>query len=749
MGILFDNRTSTFTLQTKNTTYQMQVTQPGYLMHLYYGRKTTGDCLDYRYVVTQAGFSPNPYAPHCQHTASMDLLTQEYSSENTGDFRLSALEITMENGAFGTDLRYLRHQILPGKYRVKGMPSSFAQGGEAQTLLITLEDAASRLQVDLLYGVFEEKDVITRAVRLRNAGRCAITLRKAASLTLDLPFGQWDLMHFFGRHCMERQAQRTQLMQGIQTVASRRGASSHHHNPFVILCDRGCCEDYGNCIGFMLVYSASHRTDIEVDQMHSVRVVMGIHDESFSWELAPGETFYTPEVLLTYSHRGLTALSQTYHRFLRQNIIRSQWNHQRRPVLINNWEATYYQYTADKILTLAQQASELGVELFVLDDGWFANRNDDTAGLGDWFVNEEKLPGGLLPLIKKIGDMGMQFGIWIEPEMVSEDSLLYRAHPDWALTVPDRKPALSRNQLVLDFANPEVVDYLYQQLSRLLRNNPIAYVKWDMNRNMTDVYSKRLPANRQGEVIHRYILGVYDLLERLNTAFPNVLFEGCAGGGGRFDAGMLYYFPQIWCSDDTDAIERMTIQYGTSYGYPICTVGAHVSACPNHQTGRSTPLGTRALVAMAGTFGYELDPGSLCEEEREQIKQQISRFHRYYDLIQNGDYYRLTAPGEQPFMAWEFAQPDGGRVLFNLVVTHTTANSPSIHFCLKGLDPNGYYRVEESFCDGCEVVLESIHMSEPVHKKHRISGSSLMYAGYTLPAMQGDYPCLQLLFVRQ
>ena len=743
MSILYDAQTAAFTLHTQNTTYQMQIARTGHLLHLYYGRRTGGDCLDYQYVPMDAGFSPNAYELRYQRTASVDLQPQEYSSENTGDFRLSALEVTLENGAFGTDLRYKSHTVLPGKYRVEGMPAAFAANGEAETLIITLEDAASHLQVDLLYGVYESKDIITRAARLRNAGAGTLTLQKAASMVLDLPFGHWDLLHFHGRHCMERMPQRMPLMRGIQTVASRRGASSHHHNPFVILCDHRCDENHGDCIGLMLVYSGNHRTDVEVDQMSSTRVVMGIHDEQFNWTLAPGEVFHTPEVLLTFSHRGLTALSHTYHRFLRQNIIRSRWNTRQRPVLINNWEATYFNFTAEKIVQLAEQAAALGVEMLVLDDGWFGKRNDDNAGLGDWYVNTSKLPGGLDPLIEKINALGMKFGIWVEPEMVSEDSDLYRAHPEWALTVPDRKPVMSRNQLVLDMADPAVIEYLYTQFSALLREHHIEYVKWDMNRNMADVYSHSLPAARQGEVFHRYILGVYSLLERLTGEFPDVLFEGCAGGGGRYDAGMMYYFPQIWCSDDTDAIERMTIQYGTSFGYPISTVGAHVSACPNHQTGRTTPLGTRALVAMAGTFGYELDLSKLSDGEKDQIREQIRRFHRHYDLIQNGDYYRLTDPQEQSyFNAWEFAAPDGSRALLNLVVTHARANPTGVHFRLKGLDPDARYSVGELHCDGCELTLEGC-------KDRLISGSSLMYAGYTLPLMRGDYPCVQMLFVRR
>ena len=748
MSIHFEPANHTFTLTTQNTTYQMQVDVLGHLLHLYYGRKTAGDCLAYQYIPCDCGFSPNPYPMRHERTASLDLLPQEYTGFNTGDFRLSCLEVSDGNGAYGADFYYTGHEILPGKYSVAGMPSVFDRENEAETLVIYLADPVNGLELHLLYGVFAQQDVITRAARLINAGDSSMRLEKAASVCLDLPFGQWDLIHFHGRHTMERQMERIPLSRSIQTISSKRGASSHHHNPFVILCDPSATEDQGECYGMMLVYSGNHRTDIEVDQMGSVRAVMGIHDEQFSWPLAPGECFDTPEVILTYTHQGLTHLSHTYHNLIRNNIIRSKFGTMRRPVLINNWEATYFQFDADRIVSIARQAAELGVEMLVLDDGWFGKRDDDNSGLGDWFVNEEKLPGGLTPLIRQINDLGMKFGLWVEPEMVSEDSDLYRAHPDWALTIPGRKPAMGRNQLVLDLSRKEVVDYLYERLSSILSEHNIAYIKWDLNRNMTDVYSRALPPERQGEVFHRYMLGVYDLLERLTTKFPDVLFEGCSGGGGRFDAAMLAYFPQIWCSDDTDAIERLSIQYGTSFGYPISAVGSHVSACPNHQTGRTTPLETRAVVAMSGTFGYELDLNKLNNEEKEQVRRQIKRFQAYYDLIQNGDYYRLAAPAENGyFVAWQFAAQDRSEALVNLVVTHPRSNPNPVHFRLKGLDPEARYVIQEQHFGGCHAPQDSIPISEDA-RAHIYSGSALMYAGYSMPLIFGDYPSVQLHFIR-
>ncbi|MGM9578953.1 MAG: alpha-galactosidase, partial [Evtepia sp.] len=576
---------------------------------------------------------------------------QEYSGEYTGDYRVPSLRLETDSGIRGTDLRYVSHEIRPGAYAIAGMPAAFDGDGQARTLSITLEDPAAGIQAELLYTVFPERDMIARSARIRNCGGEAVRLNKAASCCLDLPFGDWQLLHFHGRHTMERQAERVSLMNGIQTVASSRGASSHQHNPFVILCGPSATEDHGECYGLMLVYSGNHKTEIEVDQAGSTRAVMGIHDGGFSWRLLPGEVFDTPQVLLSFSDRGLTPLSQNYHKFLLRNLCRSRYALRRRPVLLNSWEAAYMDISQEKLLEIARGAKELGAELFVIDDGWFGNRDDDTRGLGDWFANEKKLPNGLLPLIRQIRDLGLQAGLWVEPEMVSEDSDLYRSHPDWALTVPGRKPTMGRSQLVLDLSREEVVDWLHDTLSRLLRENPIDYIKWDMNRNLADLYSRGLPADRQGELAHRYVLGLYDLLDRLTTEFPDVLFEGCAGGGGRFDAGMLAYCPQIWCSDNTDPISRLTIQCGTSYGYPLASMGAHVSASPNHQTGRTTPLGTRGTVAMTGAFGYELDPARLTAKEKDQIRQQIARYRRWQDLIREGDYYRLHQG--DPFTAWQ------------------------------------------------------------------------------------------------
>ena len=750
MSIVFQNPSRIFRLETHNTSYCMQIDSRGHLLHLYYGSRIGEGDLAALYPPADVSFSPNYYTHRFDRLASPDILPQEYTGCNVGDFRLSTISVTDAAGVRGADFLYVSHEISPGKYALNGLPAAHDEDKEAETLTVRLQDPVTGLGLELLYGVFERQDVITRAVRLANHGNGALQLHKVASACLDLPFGQWDLIHFHGRHAMERQVQRVHLADAIQTVSSTRGASSHHHNPFVILCDRQATEEAGACCGVMPVYSGSFRTDVELTQNGLVRLVTGIHDDGFCWLLQPGEQFAAPEVIFAYSDQGLGRLSQIYHRFLRHNICRGPWRFARRPILINNWEATYFDFDTEKIVRIAEKAAGLGVELMVLDDGWFGKRNDDNSGLGDWQVNTRKLPGGLDPLIRRIHALGMKFGIWVEPEMVSVDSDLYRAHPDWALTLPGRDPAMGRDQLVLDLARPEVVEYLAGCMTALLQEHAIDYVKWDMNRNMSDVYSRALPPERQGEVTHRYMLGVYSLLERLTQQFPQVLFEGCAGGGGRFDAGMLAYCPQIWCSDDTDAIERLTIQNGTSYGYPVSAVGAHVSACPNHQTGRMTPLETRAVVAMSGTFGYELDLNRLTEAECGEVRAQIERFKRWAELIGSGAYFRLVPPdGESDFTAWQFASEDRREALLNLVVTHPRANPRSAHVCLRGLDPNACYRVDELVFAARSDVADARHEGgTAVLTRGNFSGSFLMHAGVALPHLFGDYPAVQIHFVQ-
>ncbi|MFR9150527.1 MAG: alpha-galactosidase [Hungatella sp.] len=726
MAIIMNQAEQVFTLQTKRTTYQMKAGDYGILLHLYYGARVEDCTMDYLLHRKDVGFSGNPYEAGEDRTFSLDTLPQEFPSYGVGDYRNNCVGVCQADGTRAADFRYVSWEIREGAHKIPGLPCLFDEDETAETLVIFLEDAASSLKLELYYVVFADRDVIARSARITNGGKEAVRLEKMMSACLELPNGSWEAIHFHGRHAMERRLERLPLMHGTMEVGSRRGTSSHQHNPGVILCSPDATEEHGGCYGLSLIYSGSFSMEIEMDQMDSVRAVCGINPEFFEYRLEPGEAFDTPQLMMTYSGSGLGRMSANFHSIIRHNLCRGKYKFARRPVLINNWEATYFDFNEEKILSIARQASELGIEMLVLDDGWFGSRDSDNAGLGDWFVNTDKLKGGLTDLVTGINGLGMKFGIWIEPEMVNEDSRLYREHPDWALTIPGRKPCRSRNQLVLDMSRSEVRDYVFDSIAAVLKSANVEYVKWDMNRSICDVYSAVLPKERQGEVYHRYVLGIYDLMERFTSSFPNILFEGCSGGGGRFDPAILYYSPQIWGSDDTDGIERLEIQYGTSFFYPISAVGSHVSAIPNHQTGRRTPLATRGVVAMAGSFGYEMDLNLLTEDEKEAVKAQVEDYKKYYDLIHNGDYYRLTSPqGDSGFTAWQFVSGDKTRTLLNLVITHVRANSPDLWFKLRGLDPEKRYRLEEN---------------------GRIySGSALMNAGISIPMIMGDYPAVQMV----
>ena len=681
-----------FNLETENTLYQMKVDRFGVLNHLWYGEKTDC-CMDYLLDYPDAGFSGNIYEAENERTYSLNTLPQEYSTSGVGDFRISAISVTHEDGSNALDLRVREYQIKKGKYEIPGLPAVYAKEDEAETLGITLKDTATEAEVILKYGVFEKEDVITRSVVVKNSGKTPIVINKVHSMCLDIPYGDWEWMHFYGRHTMERQAERVPVLHGISESSSSRGTSSHHQNPAVLLCEKDCTETNGHCIGAALMYSGGFQAQVEKDQLEQVRLVMGIHPDTFEWTLEAGEAFYTPEVILSCSTTGFAKLSQNFHHIIRNHVCRGTYQLSSRPVLINNWEATYFDFNEEKILNIARQASKLGIDMMVLDDGWFGKRDDDCSGLGDWFVNEKKLNGGLKALVEKINAMGMKFGLWFEPEMVSEDSDLYRNHPDWAIQIPGRKPMRSRYQLVLDMSNPEVVDYLYGVMSAILRENHIEYVKWDMNRSISDWYTATLSRGRQMEMPHRYVLGLYELLEKLTSEFPDVLFEGCSGGGGRFDAGMMYYCPQIWCSDDTDAHERTFIQYGTSFFYPTSTVGSHVSAVPNHQTGRITSIETRGVVAMAGSFGYELDLNQLSEEEKTVVAKQVTHYKEYQSLIYNGDYYRLANPFEDGMSAWSWISEDKKTILVQGVLFRAKPNVLRKTLRLMGLEAKKNYKI--------------------------------------------------------
>lgn len=728
MAIIVDEKTGLFQLITDNTEYQMKADKYGVLRHLWYGEKTGCD-MEYLQSYPDVGFSGNIYDAEDDRTYSLDTLPLEYACEGVGDYRITGISAVHQDGSCALDLRYKGYRIIKGKYAINGLPAVYADENEAETLEIILKDKYSDIEVTLRYGVLPKLDIITRCVSVANNGIQPVILTKVASLCLDIPHGKWEWVHFHGRHTMERVAERSELIHGIQESSSKRGTSSHHQNPSVLLCSSDCTETSGSCIGAILAYSGSFKTQIELDQQEQVRLVMGINPELFRWELKPSEVFDTPEAIMSYSANGMEKLSHNFHKVIREHVCRGKYKLAERPVLINNWEATYFDFNEEKILKIAEQAASLGVDMLVLDDGWFGKRDNDCSGLGDWFVNEKKLNGGLGKLAEKIKSLGMKFGLWFEPEMVSEDSDLYRTHPDWAIKIPSRDPVRSRYQLVLDMTNPEVRDYLFGAISDILKSADISYIKWDMNRSICDWYTPCLSAENQGEMPHRYVLGLYELLERLTTAFPDVLFEGCSGGGGRFDAGMLYYCPQIWCSDDTDAFERTKIQYGTSFFYPVSAIGSHVSAVPNHQTGRITPMETRAVTAMAGSFGYELDLNTLSHDEKQEVKEQIVRFKKDGSLIHNGLYYRLSDSLNDKYALWGFVSEDKKEVLVHGVIFRTEPNRTQYLAKLRGLLPDTDYRLAEN---------------GEVYK-----GSALMNGGILLPKSWGDYAPVDMHFTAE
>lgn len=707
----------------------MQVDRYGFLLHLYYGKKTD-TCMDYLLTYYDRGFSGNPYDAGEDRTYSMDTLPQEFPCYGNGDFRSTAFAVENADGSMSCDLRYKSHKIFDGKYNLEGLPAVYASEEEAQTLEILMEDPVTGVKVVLLYGVLPAQDIITRSVSVKNESSGKIYLNKIESASLDFLYGDYEILTFYGRHAMERNVQRVPVVHGTQKIGSVRGTSSHQYNPMMILAEKETTEDKGNCYAMSFVYSGCFQGEVLKDQLNQTRMMLGLQEEAFRYPLETGEMFQAPEVILSYSSEGMNRLSQNLHHCIRQHICRGKYKEEIRPILINSWEAAYFDFTGDTIYELAKAAKEVNIDMLVMDDGWFGKRDDDNSGLGDWFVNEKKLGGTLGNLIKRINDLGVKFGIWIEPEMVSEDSDLYRKHPDWALTVPGRNPVRSRNQLVLDFSRKEVVDEIYDQICKVLDQGNIEYVKWDMNRSLMDVYSAT--TKDQGRVLHDYVLGLYDFLERLVQRYPNLLIEGCSGGGGRFDAGMMYYTPQIWCSDNTDAIDRLRIQYGTSFGYPVSVVGSHVSAVPNHQTGRKTPLHTRGVVAMSGTFGYELNLMKLSEEEKQEIREQIAEYKSYAPIIQNGLYYRLSDPTTEEICAWEFVHTDEkeqSKVLLNVVMQVIHGNMTVNYVKLQGLEETAVYREEKS--------------------GKRYTGAALMYGGMPLPIEPGEYQAYQYCFVKE
>ena len=690
MAITFDQQHRVFKLDTNLSTYAFMVYRENYLVHLYYGAKIPDTDLSYLMGRSRfASFSPSN-AKVDDPLFSVDIQPMEYPTNGAGDYRISALSVRNASGDSVTDIRYVSHKIYDGKPALPGLPATFDRDGKAQTLEVETLDAVTGLKATLLYTAFEDYPVIAKSVRLENTGNTPLTLERAYSSCLDLPTMDLDMIHVYGKWAKENTTVRHPLQHGIQSVQSKRGMTGHSCNPVLALPRHTATEEQGEVWGMNLIYSGNFAIDVEVDAQGCPRVLMGINPTDFRWRLDPGESFQTPEAVLVYSNAGLGGMSRTFHHFYLDHLCRSQWTKKKRPLLINSWEAAFFDFDDDKLVEFAKEAKELGIDMLVMDDGWFGNRCDDSRALGDWWVNEDKLKGGLSHLIQRVNDLGVQFGIWYEPEMISPDSDLYRSHPDWAVCASGREKSLARNQCVLDMTRQDVRDSIFQQMYDVISQNNIAYIKWDCNRNITEAASMQLPPERQGEFFHRYVLGVYELMDRITTAFPHILLENCSGGGGRFDAGMLYYSPQIWTSDCTDAIERLTIQFGASLCYPIAAMGAHVSANPR------TDIHTRAAVAMCGTFGYELDPRKLTEEERQAVRDQVADYHKYYDLIHFGDFYRITSPTENHFLCdWAFVSPDKSQVLFTRVIMRRPENLYQ-PLCLPGLDPDKLYTDEET-----------------------------------------------------
>ena len=695
MSIVFQEKSRTFHLFNEEISYIMTILPNGNMGQLYFGKRIHPK-EDYSYLLEMVPRSMTSYVYEEERTLSLEHIKMEYGVYGSTDYRFPAVEILQENGSRIVDFCYQSHCIQPGKPKLKGLPATYTEKeDEAETLTLFLTDKVTGIQLELFYTIFAHGGILTRSARFTNQGEKTVHLLKAMSLCLDLPDCRYDWIQFSGAWARERHPFQRRLTPGIQSVGSMRGHSSHEHNPFFILKRPEADEFQGEALGFSLVYSGNFLAQAEVDNQDTTRVLLGIHPEWFDWKLAPTEDFQTPEAVVVYTDQGLNSLSQTFHRLYQKRLARGYWRDRERPILFNNWEATYFDFTEEKLLALAKKAKESGAELFVLDDGWFGNRRNDRAGLGDWVANTDLLPEGITGLAEKIENLGMKFGLWFEPEMVNKDSVLYQKHPDWLLSVPQRRQSQGRYQYVLDFSRKEVVDYIYDMMAAILGKAKVSYIKWDMNRSITECWSHALPSDRQGEVFHRYILGVYDLYERLTTAFPTVLFESCASGGARFDPGLLYYAPQGWTSDDTDAIERLKIQYGTSYCYPISSMGAHVSASPNHQLNRSTPFYTRANVAYFGTFGYELDLNRLTSRELEEMKRQTAFMKKYRGLLQFGTFYRLQSPFKENTAAWMTVSQDKDKALVGWYRVLNTVNSPYTRLKLTGLDPDRLYKVSQ------------------------------------------------------
>ncbi len=719
MDIRYLEKDRVFVIDTENSSYVMGIVdQEGFLGHLYYGDRI--DIKDAPYLLKTIEPQYTPTTNMRDRSSFLDRFPFEYSTNNVGDFRKSSIEITDSNGHTALSLCYDSHTIFKGKKPLSGLPATFGTDKDSMTLEVTLVDKVVGIRAVLSYSVFEGLDVVVRSLRLDNCSEDTVFIDKVMSMTMDMDQDGYKLLTLHGSWARERMMDFREIGYGDTSIESFRGESSHQFQPFMALVQNEDSQDTGKVFGFSFVYSGNFEAGVCKSQFGSIRTYMGIGSKNFRWRLKGGESFQAPEVVMSYSGSGLGKMTRTLHDLYRGHLIRSRYRDMERPILINNWEATYFDFDSDKLLAIARQAKESGIEMLVMDDGWFGERNDDNSSLGDWFVNENKLKGGLKKLVDNVNALGMKFGIWMEPEMISPKSKLFDEHPDWAIQIQGRVPCRGRNQLVLDLTRKEVRDYIYDRIKDILNSANIEYVKWDMNRQLSDLGSLGLDKDTQGELSHMYMLAVYELQERLITDFPNLLLENCSGGGARFDAGMLYYSSQIWCSDDTDAIERLKIQEGTSLIFPLSTMGAHVSDCPNHTVGRTTPFKTRGDVALAGTFGYELDVTRIPEEDRKDIPRQVGLYHKYNHLVRGGDYYRMASyQRNHEFDAYMVVSKDKKEALITYVQVVASPNGMRKMLKVPGLDANTLYSIEESD----EILL----------------GSTLEKVGLVIEPKGGDY----------
>ena len=743
--IRYNKEQQLFHLSTPKTSYCFAAADGRWLGHLYYGPRLADTAgMEQAFCLNEFPFSPAVNEP--DKVRFTQIFPYEYGCFGTGDYREACFDAANALGMRGVDLTFRSFEVVPGKVAPEHLPHTRGCEACCDTLDVLMTDDVLGLDVHLLYTVYSDLDVIVKSVKVVNRGEAPVTLGRVLSGQLNLELEACEVLTLHGSWGRERTITRQELKTGSVAAESLRGVSSAEDSPFLAILAPGTTQTMGEAWGMSLIYSGNFLAKAQIDQNGRLRCVMGIHPETFSWKLTPGESFQSPEVALVYSGEGLGQMTRTYHDLYRNHLIEKRWLTMDRPVLVNNWEATEMHFDADVLIGFARAAKEAGLDMLVMDDGWFGHRDDDTSSLGDWFVDERKLRGGLKKLVDEVNAMGLKFGIWIEPEMVNEDSELFRAHPDWRFELPGRKPGAMRKQYVLDLTRPEVWEGVYSQLRATLSSANIAYVKWDMNRHLSDVGSLLRDADGQGELLHRYVLAVYRMQEQLLKDFPDLLLENCSSGGARFDAGMLFYSPQIWTSDDSDAIERLSIQEGTSLVFPLSTMGAHVSVCPNQQTGRSVPFNTRAKVAMAGTFGYEMDVRNMLPEEKAQIPGQVEQFRRVHPVVREGDYYRIASFRENhTHDCWMVVKKDRSLAFMTFVQVLATTNRPGMRVRMQGLDPEAAYEVT---CDYAGALATSNGQSSTdeatgtLRKLGRFNGDTLMKHGIIVPRVRGDYQAL-------